>query len=58
MERAPYDGKEYSLKRLYLEYPNVKTVNEIMHSGTSTANFCLCCPEQKYCYIRRGGKQI
>lgn len=53
MERAPFDGKEYSLKRLYLEYLKIKAVNQFVADGSTNGNFCNWCPELKYCYVRR-----
>lgn len=54
MGRSQYDGYEYTLKRLYLEYPLIKIVNQMMMEDPSKCKeLCYLCPEKNICFIKR-----
>ncbi|WP_037355392.1 hypothetical protein [Selenomonas sp. FC4001] len=55
-ERQSLADKEYTLKRHYLQYLSIDTVNTYLQGGTITSEskekMCTYCPHKAYCFVK------
>ncbi|SDZ77018.1 hypothetical protein [Selenomonas ruminantium] len=55
-ERQPLADREYTLKRHYLQYLSIDTVNTYLQGGTITPEnkekMCAYCPHKAYCFVK------